>query len=91
MDAISRDKRGIVLINNDLCIGCKECMETCPFGAMQFDDEKEIAVKCDLCEGRLENDEEPACSMTCPTGCIIWGDMKELSGKIEEMVIQKSS
>ncbi|MBW1797489.1 MAG: 4Fe-4S binding protein [Deltaproteobacteria bacterium] len=89
VDAISRDERGIVLINNDLCIGCKECMEACPFGAMQFDDDQEIAVKCDLCVERLENNEAPACSKACATGCIIWGDMKELSNKIEEMVIQK--
>ena len=37
-----------VLINNDLCIGCKECIEACPFGAMQFNDIKGIAVKYDL-------------------------------------------
>ena len=37
-------------------------MEACPFGAMQFDDDQEVAVKCDLCIERLENNEEPACS-----------------------------
>ena len=87
VEAISRDERGIVLIDNELCIGCKECVESCPFGAMQFDDDQEIAIKCDLCHERLENNEEPACSKTCPTGCIFWGDSKKLSEKIEKDVL----
>ena len=86
-EAISRDERGIVLIDNERCIGCKECMEACPFGAMQFDDDQEVAVKCDLCHERLENNEAPACSKTCPTRCIVWGDTKTLSEKIEKEVM----
>ena len=87
-EAISRNEQGIVLIDEDRCIGCKECMEACPFGAMQFDDNREVAVKCDLCVKRLENNEEPACSKTCPTGCIFWGDAKKFSQKIEQIVLQ---
>jgi Fe-S-cluster-containing dehydrogenase component len=53
---------------------------------MQFDDDQEVAVKCDLCHERLENNEAPACSKTCPTGCIFWGDTKTLSERIEKEV-----
>ncbi len=88
--AISRNERGIVLIDNQLCIGCKECVEACPFGAMQFDENTEVAIKCDLCYERLQNNETPACVRVCPTGCILWGDMKILFERIEEMTLNES-
>jgi len=77
--AIERNEQGIVLINEEICIGCRECVEACPFGAMQFDGEKEVAVKCDLCLEKVKNREAPACSLICPTGCILWGDAKALT------------
>jgi Fe-S-cluster-containing dehydrogenase component len=82
VDAITRNEQGIVLIDKELCIGCKECLEACPFGAMQYDDEQDLAMKCDLCFDRLQADEAPACSSVCPTGCIIWGDATTLTTKI---------
>lgn len=82
VDAIFRNNQGLVLIDRDLCIGCKECLEACPFGAMQYDDDQEIAVKCDLCKERLENEESPACYSVCPTRCITWGATKSLSDRI---------
>ncbi len=60
------------MIDEALCIGCKECLEACPFGAMQYDDEGEVAMKCDLCLDRINADEAPACGSVCPTGCITW-------------------
>lgn len=77
VDAISRNN-GIVLINEETCIGCRECVTACPFGAMQFDDSKEKASKCDLCIERIKDGHAPACSMICPTGCIIWGTTETL-------------
>jgi Fe-S-cluster-containing dehydrogenase component len=50
---------------------------------MQFDDEAELAVKCDLCVARLDSGESPACSKVCPTQCIFWGDTKKLHDKID--------
>ncbi|MCX8111499.1 MAG: 4Fe-4S binding protein [Syntrophorhabdaceae bacterium] len=76
VDAIIRNSQGIVLINEDICIGCRECIMACPFGAMQFHGEKEVALKCDLCLERLTQGEIPACASVCPTGCILWGDIK---------------
>jgi Fe-S-cluster-containing dehydrogenase component len=78
VEAIARNEQGIVLIDEDACIGCKACIEACPFGAMQFDDDRELAVKCDMCIDRLKNQEKPACSLVCPTGCIFWGDTETL-------------
>ena len=86
--AITRNERGIVLVDNDLCIGCKACIEACPFGAMQFDEEREVAMLCDLCYERLQNNQEPACSLACPTQCILWGDMDAISQEIERRLLQ---
>jgi len=90
VDAISKDEQGLVLIDKVLCIGCKECMEACPFGAMQFDADRETAVKCDLCVERLNNAQAPACYSVCPTGCISWGETKALSDRlVREALPQK--
>jgi Fe-S-cluster-containing dehydrogenase component len=88
--AISRNTQGVVLIDNDLCIGCKECVEACPFGAMQFEEEKGLAVKCDLCVDRLAQEEQPACSLVCPTQCIFVRDMKALSEKLVNRAMGKA-
>lgn len=83
--AISRNGRGIVLIDEEECIGCKECVAACPFGAMQFDESREIAVKCDLCLNRLEGGMVPACAAACPTRCIFYGKSRDLLDKKAEI------
>jgi Fe-S-cluster-containing dehydrogenase component len=82
VDAIVRDESGIVLIDDTLCIGCRDCLEACPFGAMQFDDEADVAVKCDLCIDRIEDNDQPACVKACATQCIFWGDTKALHDRV---------
>lgn len=83
MMAITRNAQGIVLIDNDLCIGCQACLEACPFGAMQFDDQREIAVKCDLCLERLADNKQTACMSVCPTGCIRFREKKNIGAVFE--------
>jgi Fe-S-cluster-containing dehydrogenase component len=73
--AIKREK-GIVFLDKEKCIGCKACMEACPFGAMGFDAEKGVAEKCDLCFQRTEKGERPACVSVCPARCMEFGDLK---------------
>ena len=63
--AIYRDQeKGIVLIDESRCIGCRECMWICPFGAVQINLEKRVAVKCDLCNG------DPECVKVCIPGAL---------------------
>ncbi|RLB00119.1 MAG: 4Fe-4S dicluster domain-containing protein [Deltaproteobacteria bacterium] len=58
-DAIYRDAElGRVMINYDLCIGCKMCVAACPFGGMGVDKEGTV-IKCDLCDG------DPQCVRFC--------------------------
>jgi len=59
-DAMSMDETtGAVIIDDDHCIQCLECVEACPFGAIQVGPNQEI-LKCDLCGGN------PACARFCP-------------------------
>jgi Fe-S-cluster-containing dehydrogenase component len=78
VEAISRTAEGVVLIDEGVCIGCGECIPACPFGAMQFDEERGRAVKCDLCVHRLREGRAPACSTVCGTRCIAWGGSQQL-------------
>jgi len=82
VDAITKREDGLVLIDEELCIGCKDCIEACSLGAMQFDEEKGVAQKCDLCAGRLESGLPPACVAACPSHCIYFGDIKEIVEKL---------
>ena len=58
-DAMSQDQRGVVMIHDDKCIGCKQCLVACPFGAISFNPEKGKVFKCDLCNGN------PLCVRIC--------------------------
>jgi carbon-monoxide dehydrogenase iron sulfur subunit len=60
---------GIAKIDPDICIGCKECMIHCPFGAIKIHPITKKSFKCDLCEGREEG---PVCADWCPSGAINW-------------------
>lgn len=76
--AIYKDEEGTVLVEEKECIGCRECVGACPFGAMGFDEERQVALKCDLCKSRRQRGQAPACALVCPTSCILWGDTTEL-------------
>ena len=56
-EAIRRREDGVVLISSELCIGCQECLSACPFGAPQFNAERDVMEKCNLCLPRLECNE----------------------------------
>ena len=84
---ILRNELGIVLIDGEVCIGCKECVDACPFGAMQFDGE--TAVKCDLCRERLASGQGPVCASVCPTGCIFYGDATGLADRKAELAARR--
>jgi len=63
---------GIVVVDQDRCIGCRDCFDACPYGIPEFDEAGKMH-KCDMCLDRLENGHGPICAATCPTGALSWG------------------
>jgi carbon-monoxide dehydrogenase iron sulfur subunit len=64
-DALSHDSSlGRVVLDYDLCIGCKMCVTACPFGGMGIDIVARQVIKCDLCDGN------PACARFCDPGAL---------------------
>jgi len=74
VDAISKRSDGIVLFSEELCIGCKACIEACPFGAPQYNSEKDIVRACTLCVERMDQGLKPSCVHHCPTKALYLGD-----------------
>ena len=70
VNACKRTAEGIVYIDPMLCIGCRLCGIVCPFGVPEYDSQRKIMVKCDLCLHRIREGKEPACAATCPTGAL---------------------
>jgi Fe-S-cluster-containing dehydrogenase component len=73
------DKRpdGIVDLDKDVCIGCKACMQACPYDALYLNEETGGAEKCHFCAHRVEQGLKPACEVVCPETAIISGDLHD--------------
>jgi len=84
--AMFQRKDGIVEFDNEICIGCKACMQACPYDAIYIDPETDTAAKCNYCAHRIEVGLEPACVIVCPEHAILSGDLDDPSTEIAQAV-----
>jgi Fe-S-cluster-containing dehydrogenase component/formate-dependent nitrite reductase membrane component NrfD len=77
---------GIVEFNKDACIGCKACLQACPYDAIHIDPESGTAAKCHYCSHKIEVGLEPSCAVVCPTHAIIAGDMDDPESEISRVL-----
>ena len=73
-----RKDNGVVDIDSTLCIGCRRCEATCPFGAPQFDPEDQVIKKCNMCIDELEAGRKPYCVMACMMRVLDIGPIDQL-------------
>ena len=87
-----RASDGIVLVDEDKCIGCKLCSWACPYGARELDYEVGTMKKCTLCVDRIYNDNLaeadriPACVAACPTSARHFGDLGDPNSAVSQLV-----
>ena len=77
---------GIVDFDNRRCIGCKACMQACPYDAIHIDPDNGTAAKCNYCAHRVEIGLEPPCVNVCPTHAIVSGDLEDSSSEIATLL-----
>lgn len=82
---------GIVDFDNRRCIGCKACMQACPYDALYIDPETDTAAKCNYCAHRVDIGLEPACVNVCPEHAIISGDLDDPSSEIAQLAAREQT
>jgi len=90
-----RAEDGIVLVDEDKCIGCKLCSWACPYGAREYSEVEGVMKKCTLCVDRIYNENlpeaerEPACVQVCPTKARHFGDLGDPESKVSKLVAER--
>ena len=68
---------GVVLVDEERCIGCKYCMMACPYGVRSWNAAEKCAEKCTLCGHLTSQDKLPACVKSCAAGARFYGDLDD--------------
>ncbi len=93
--SFKRSEDGIVLVNEDWCIGCGLCAWSCPYGAREMDEAAGVMKKCTLCIDRIynenlpEEDREPACVRTCPSRARHFGDFNDPQSTVSRLTAER--
>jgi Fe-S-cluster-containing dehydrogenase component len=82
VNALEKRADGIVDVDRDACIGCRACMQACPYDALYLNEDLGAVEKCHYCAHRVEKGLEPACVIVCPEQAIISGDLDDPKSKI---------
>ncbi len=77
---------GIVVVSDDVCVGCKYCVINCPYDKRFIHPDKQVASKCDFCVDRVVNGVEPSCVNTCPPRARVFGDLNDPNSEISKIV-----
>lgn len=86
VESLYRREDGIVDFDPERCIGCKACMNACPYDALYIDPDSNTAAKCNFCAHRVETGLMPSCEVVCPTDAIISGDMDDPDSEVSRLI-----
>lgn len=89
--SFKREEDGIVLVDPDLCIGCKACMVACTYNARYYDEHAGTVDKCTFCFPRVIQGYDPACVTTCVGESRVFGDLNDPSSKVSKLLKDATS
>lgn len=89
--ALFRREDGIVDFDHRRCIGCKACMQACPYDALYINPNTNTAEKCNFCAHRIEAQLEPACVIVCPVQAIVSGDMDDPASRLSRLIASEQT
>ncbi len=84
--AIMRTQFDTVVIQSDVCNGCRYCIAACPFDVIGINEATNTAMKCTLCYDRMLGGLTPACAQACPTASIQFGPLSDLQTRATQRV-----
>lgn len=84
--ATFKSQDGVVLVDSEYCIGCRYCIQACPYGARYLDPRTKTADKCTFCYHRITKGLLPACVEVCPTQARIFGELGKRSTPLNRMM-----
>ncbi len=84
--ATFKTEDGVILVDTKRCIGCRYCIQACPYGARYLHPQTRVADKCNFCYHRLVKGLLPACVEVCPTQARLFGDMKSFASPLGRFV-----
>ena len=83
---------GLVLVDQDHCIGCGACVDLCPYKARflnpvrKSEDGDPVADKCSSCAHQLDAGVRPACVVTCQAEARVVGDLNDPESEISQRI-----
>ncbi len=81
-----REEDGIVVVDEDVCIGCKYCMQACPYDARFINPRTGTADKCDFCLHRVSQGLVPSCVNTCQGKARVFGDLNDPQSEVSKLI-----
>jgi Fe-S-cluster-containing dehydrogenase component len=84
--ALYKREDGIVDFDPQRCIGCKACLNACPYDALYIEPDSQTAAKCNFCAHRVDEGLAPACEVVCPTGAIVSGDVDDPDSPVRKLI-----
>jgi tetrathionate reductase subunit B len=84
--ATFKTEDGVILMDTKRCVGCRYCIQACPYGARYLHPVTRVADKCTFCYHRLVKGLLPACVEVCPKQARVFGDMKSIASPLGRFV-----
>jgi dimethyl sulfoxide reductase iron-sulfur subunit len=88
-DSIIEREDGIVLINEPTCDGCLNCVSSCPYNAIFYNEKEGSVWKCNMCADRIDEGLEPFCVICCEGEAMVFGDLNDPASRASQMITKR--